>query len=485
MINRRSFIRSAGLTLASGFCAGIPAMSRAQSALLDDLTIIERALALHPGLYRYQSPRQWEQRLRRFRALWTETQGLEARFLTLSQLTSTIRCAHTQCNPYNQSDDVVSRLFDRPTRLPFKFRWLNGAMVVTGDSGAVTPISVGSVVERLNGQRPVDLLRDLLVYARADGSNDRKRTALMEMRGDKEFETFDIYQGLIAPPSVAGHEVTWRDPNGCRHIASLQPVTYAARRMLFRQPNRDEPLWQWHVDAAGIAHLLMPTWVTYNGSWDWRGWLSERLASLGDARGLIIDIRDNEGGTDCGTWLLQRLLSRPFTPLRYRTRVRFRHVAGDLTPFLNTWDRSFFSLGADATADADGMLTLPPTADEDEGELRPMFPQIPIPVAILMNAQNSSATFSFVQRVKEAGVARLFGSPSGGSVRGMNGGAMFFVRLPESGLEFDLPIQGGFPERTQPDAPVWPDQLVREVAADIAAGHDPVMAAAISWLARG
>lgn len=62
---------------------------------------------------------------------------------------------------------------------------------------------------------------------------------------------------------------------------------------------------------------------------------------------------------------------------------------------------------------------------------------------------------------------------------------MFFVGLPDSGLEFDLPLKGYFPERPQPDAPVLPHLRVADTATDIAAGRDRAMEAARAHLLRG
>jgi len=70
-------------------------------------------------------------------------------------------------------------------------------------------------------------------------------------------------------------------------------------------------------------------------------------------------------------------------------------------------------------------------------------------------------------------------------MRGINGGAYFFVRLPKSGLEFDLPIKGYYPERPQPDAGVTPDIAVSTSAADIAAGYDRVLETARKVLLKG
>ena len=483
MINRRTILRRAAAVSAAAPFATLAAAQTAP-AKLDDLTIVRRALMLHPGLYRYQSPQGFERRFAQFDAEWQSSPGRAARFLALSRLTAAVRCGHTQCNPFNQSEAVVADLFDRPTRVPFCFRWIGGSMVVTGESGAASGIAPGSIVERLGKQSPAALLRALLPYARADGSNDAKRVAQMEMRGDEEFETFDIFQGLLFPPGQGGHDVVWRDPQGWRHRKVLPAITYGARKSLAPATPDNGPLWDWAMDADGIAILTMPSWVTYKGDWDWRGWLSERLATLDVARGLVIDIRSNEGGTDCGTWLLERMIDRPFAPLRYINKVRFRSVEPDLIPYLSTWDRSFRNLGEKGVEGPDGMFVLNDAADEDERLIRPAAERIRVPVAVLMGPINSSATFAFVRRVRESGAAHLIGQPSGGNLRGINGGAMFFVKLPESGLEFDLPLKGYFPEQPQLDAPVVPHLHVADRAVDIAVGRDRAMEAARTYLLR-
>lgn len=478
-MDRRSFI-AAGAAL--GTAAALPAPLRAAPSL-DDLTIVKRALLLHPGLYRYQSPREFERRFAAFASEWQDHPGQAERFLALSRLTAAVRCGHTQCNPYNQSKAVVASLFDRPTRLPFTFRWIDGQMVVIGDSGAATGIVRGSVVKQINGVTPATILRTLLPYARADGSNDAKRVALLEMRGDEAIETFDIYQGLLFPPGPDGHRVAWRDPTGQRREATLPAITLAMRKALRSGPRSDSDLWDWTIGADGIALLTMPTWVTYRGNWNWQAWLTERFAMLKHTKGLIIDLSSNEGGTDCGTFILQRLIDRPVRPLRYLNRVTFRETPADLRSALDTWDDSFHTIGRAAVPDAAGHLILP--GDEDESVIEPAGPRIPVPVAVLTGPVNSSATFSFARRIKEARAATLIGSITGGNMRGINGGAYFFVRLPQSGLEFDLPIKGYYPERPQPDAGVTPDIAVRNSAADIAAGYDRVLDTARKVLLKG
>ena len=97
-------------------------------------------------------------------------------------------------------------------------------------------------------------------------------------------------------------------------------------------------------------------------------------------------------------------------------------------------------------------------------------------VWVVVDASNSSATFEFAQIVQREHLGTLIGSATGGNQRGINGGAFFFVRLPRTGLDADLPLIGQFPSRAALDAGLEPDLLVETTALDIAAGRDPIRA---------
>jgi len=154
----------------------LPQLARAEPApsLAGDIDILRRALALHPGLYRYNSPREMNARIARLSRDFAAAPTMEARYLTLSRFTATIRCGHTYANFFNQKRAVRNALFDRPTRLPVHFRWIGGRMIVTGDPGkfGLTP---GTEITSLNNVAPRAMLAALLPYARADGHNDAKR----------------------------------------------------------------------------------------------------------------------------------------------------------------------------------------------------------------------------------------------------------------------------------------------------------------------
>ena len=159
--------------------------------------------------------------------------------------------------------------------------------------------------------------------------------------------------------------------------------------------------------------------------------------------------------------------------------MRYRKTPADLDPFLDTWDKSFRDWGDDAVDLGDGWYRLK-ADDGDVAVITPKGPQFTGSVIVLTDAQNSSATFQFAQQIQSRGLGRLYGQPTGGNQRGINGGAFFFLRLPGSGLEADLPLIGRFPPGAPPDAGLTPDVRVDLTAEDIATGRDRVMETALA-----
>lgn len=474
VMNRRQLLAAAGSSLF------LPTALRAAPPIADDLAILRQALALHPGLHRYLSPRQVEAGLAKLGGEWSRTTTLATRYLALSRFLATIRCGHSYANFFNQKASVAAALFDQPTRLPFRFRWIDARMIVTADDSGTSALPRGSEILSVNGVAAKAMLAALMPYARADGHNDAKRIALLEVHGNENIEYFDVFQGLLFPPDDGVHHLDVRLPDGRRRRIVSAATSLAARRAL--QPAKRDIEWDWTMRPDGIAVLTMPGWAMYDSKWDWQAWLDERLTSLSGAKGLIIDLRDNEGGNDCGDMILARLAGRTLTFPQGHQRIRFRRTPATLDPYLDTWDNSFRTLGESATDLGDGWFSRPGPASDDS--IPAKGPRLTLPVAALVGPTNSSATFQFAQRGQQTGLVHLIGAPTGGNRRGINGGCFFFVRLPDSGIEFDLPLVGYFPDTPQPDAGIMPDQLVRPTIADITAGRDPELAAAVAWCAR-
>lgn len=445
-------------------------------------------MSIHPGLYRYNSPSRIEAALAQFETEYkaaADIENYDQLYLAMSRFLTKIRCGHSYANFFNQNDSAVTALFNRQTRLPFYFEWLNREMVVTKDHSGTNALQPGTGITHINGIKSSDLLARLLPYIRADGSNDGKRLSLLGVRGDETIETFDVFQGLLLPPTSGSYSLRIEAPAGRTRTLDVPAIDIATRRSVMTKvpENSDLPRWQWSLRGDNIAVLTMPGWAMWNSRWDWRTWLEERLDSLDGARGLIIDIRDNEGGDDCGDPILARLIDQDLNGWPFDARIRFKEVPEILSPHVSTWDESFRNLGVNARPIGDGFYA---RADEPaRTPIRPATKRINVPVAALIGPTNSSATFSFINAARASGKVRLFGETTGGNRRGINGGAFFFTKLPYSCVVFDLPLIGYFTRDPQPDAGIDPDVRVSRTRTDIVTGRDRATEAAAQWIKRG
>jgi hypothetical protein len=224
----------------------------------------------------------------------------------------------------------------------------------------------------------------------------------------------------------------------------------------------------------------MPTWAFWNRHFDWRSWLDRCFTDLRAhaVTALIIDLRRNEGGDGAiGDEMLRRLSASAHSYASHYPRLIYDIVPDRLRAYLSTWDRSFYDqrpriepLGA-----ADYTLI---DREPETVEIRPAREPFTGRVIVLVGPTDSSATFEFARIVKETGLAILVGQATGGNLRGINGGDMFFLKLPHTGISIDVPVIGWMARTPQPDAPVAPDALVTPDLDATARGEDPDLAEA-------
>lgn len=467
-------------------------------ALQADLDTLQRAMeAVHPGLYRSNTPEQMAANFAATRAAFSKGMTRVDAFIELSKLTAKIRCGHTYPSPYNQSKQVMAELTQGSHRVPFEFRWLNRQMIVTKDLSKTGRLLAGTEILAINGTPSASILDTLMTVARADGGNDAKRVALMEVRGNDTYEAFDIYWPLFFPSDTGTIRLSVRRPGeAVESEISVAGLTHADRIAAMKPDatnSANDPLWSLSFLDDTTAFLPMPSWVAYKTKWDWTKFLNDTFDALASKKtpNLIIDLRGNEGGSDVGDVILARLIEAPI-PLSHEQRmVRYLKTPADLNSILDTWDDSFRDRTPEAIGPidlADRSTGLPagttsgfyrlregdsPTEIEDT--IKPVGPRYTGKLFVLIDATNSSATFQFAFKVKALGVGTLVGQPTGGNQRGINGGAFFFVRLPQSGLEVDLPQIARFPKPGQPlrdDAGVTPDVFVTPTADSVAKGID-------------
>ena len=413
---------------------------------------------------------------------------MTAAYLTFSEFLAKIKCGHTYANFYNQSDLIAKPLFDKPNKVPFAFEWINRRMVVTRDASAERAFPVGTEILAINGVSCGKILAKLMHVARADGANDAKRIADLGVLGTAKYEAFDVYFSLYCPSASNSYRFRLRRPK-TRSIQTVKAVAIssAARQAGLPKIDLTSPVWNLTYPRPDVAMLKMPTWAMYNRKWNWKSFLKTTFDDLAAqvVPNLVIDLRGNEGGDSVGDLILPRLVKAKVSTETFQRYTRYQTVPQDLRPNLTTWDSSFYDWGKSAQLDSNGFFKLTRFEDLVGSVVAPSKTPYLGKVYLLVGPDNSSATFEFAYQVQRLNLATLVGRPTGGSLRGINGGAFFFLTLPNSRIEVDIPLIAQFSRESRPDRGVLPDVPVERTAADIAAGRDVEISRVYELIGKG
>jgi hypothetical protein len=455
-----------------------------------DAAVLRRAYeTLHPGLYRYRTRAQIDGAFAALDGEFAQDRTLADAYLAIARLTTFVQCGHTYPNFFNQGEEVERALLKRP-RVPFAFRWLERRMVVTRTYLDVPGLQRGTEVLSIDG-RPVAIILDgLLPYSRADGSNDAKRVSNLEVQGFDRYEAFDVFFPLVFPRDESRPFAlkVRTSPGGKIRTLNVPAINPEQRIAAETRPGDEDNPWTYAEVGPGVGLLRMPTWALYDSKFAWERYLDVLFGEL-NAKGtgdLIIDLRANEGGLSVGDRILAHLPTGelPAEPLVRKTR--YRKVPDDLRPMLETWDRTFYDWGDAAVDLGDGFFRLTKYDSDATGAVvKTLSPRYTGRVWVLIGAVNSSATFKFAQAVRRNRLGTLVGQTTGGNQRGITGGAFFFLRLPKTGIEADVPLIGQFPisARPLPDAGLEPDVYVHPSIEDVADGRDAELATVLRRIA--
>lgn len=479
------------VVVASLVCAQTVSPVIQGAGLLEDIDILQDAYeTLHPGLNRYNSPEQIQSQFQVLRSRLAKGATLPQAYLAISEFTAKLKCGHSYPNFYNQPKATAQALFSTTKRLPFYFKWIDRRMVVTRPFSE--SLSIGDEVVSIDGISVDRILSRLMQVARADGGNVGKRINYLGVYGRDRYEAFDIYHPLYFPSSSDKYVLKVRSSKGINQL-SLSGLTDKNRADAYeaneKSAGSNEAPWKLTLLNPEVAYLKTNTWQFYDDEWDYKKFLKECFTTLnsGSADSLIVDIRGVEGGSSCGDAIIAHLINKEVTLEEGDRYVRQSSVPPRLRPYLSTWDRSFYDWGSSAGNEqfvplAGTRLRRFTRYDSPEGgdRIKPVAPQWGKKVYVLIDATNSSATFQFANQIQQLKLATLVGEPTGGNRRGINGGAFFFLTLPNSQIEVDLPLIAVIPNTNQPDDGVRPGVLVTPTRHDLVTGRDAALQAILS-----
>ena len=447
--------------------------------LLKDYAIAKNALLhLHPGLYRYQSKEEVENRFSSYADAFNRPMTYSEAYLQFSRMTASIRCGHTYANFYNQSPLVKELVFKQKDKLPFCFSFTDRKMIITENLSEDESLEAGTEIISINDVPVQAIIDSLLLVVKADGANDGKRIRDLDVSGMGRYESFDIYFPLLFLPKAGNYFIKVTEyGSGNQRAVTVKALSREERKTLLfsrykmKELSNDELL-EYRMIEPGLAYLKLGTFVTWQMKMNWKTFLDNAFNDLEQKRipNLVIDIRGNEGGNDdVIAWLVKALAKKPVSLEQGKKKVRYQRIPADLEPYLSSWDDSFKDFTPGIARGSDGWYEL---KDENpSGSLPAQKNAYEGRVYLLVNEGNSSATFYLAQIIKNNQLAILVGQTTGGSQRGLNGGQTAFLKLPHSKIELDIPLIGTFFDN-KPDQGVEPDIVVHPSVADLIQKRD-------------
>jgi len=243
-----------------------------------------------------------------------------------------------------------------------------------------------------------------------------------------------------------------------------------------KQPSTLDDLWSFNILNNETGYLKIGTFVTNKLTIDWKKFLDRAFDELTEKniQSLIIDIRGNEGGDDEVNLVLGKKLAKKQIEFpAFKELLRYEKVSEEFRPYLNTWDKSFYNRSGQLIEQENGFYTW--RKDRGNSIIKQNSKAFKGNTYLLVDAANSSATFFLTAALQQNKIATIVGSETGGNRKGTNGGQLFFLWLPNSKIEIDIPLIGYYPLTEQPDKGINPDVEIEMTISDILSNKDKVL----------
>jgi hypothetical protein len=381
----------------------------------------------HPGMYRYTEPKQWDSLETSIESQLQHTMKEDEFGKIIFPYAIALQCTHTKFFPGEKVDNPF--YYHTNNLLPLDVYATNEKLYIKKLLTGNHEIPEGSEIVNINGRASDSIRIQLEKFIFSDANiRSTKRLDLSEY-----FAAY--YANWIEAPS--NFEIKYK--KGDRFATATLDAIDEKKWRSFHSAGQQSPVLQfsWADSLTAIIHIR--NFDFPNKHAEITAFLEKTFAEINakQGRNLVIDLRDNEGGTDkYGALLLSYLMDTTF---RY-----YDHISTNTNKKFSFADKIWvpphfgiyrFLIGKDKKY---GYVW------KRHVNLKPQQPSLNNfkgKVYVLMNGKSLSVTSEFISMVNYYQRAIFIGEESGGAYYGNNSGFFAIAHLPHSNYTVGIPLR--------------------------------------------
>ena len=451
--------------------------------LAEELALVRSALEEgHPGLHRYASKATVDSAFDAALTEIREPMSLREFQKLLSRTVGSVRDGHTVVL---MPKDSLDRLDGGATATPFRVLVRDGELFVRNNLSDLPERGfLGAHIVSIQGHSVAEFLAEYRAIAPVEARNQTRAPRLLESA-----RMLTRYLAILygIRESYAVSYVPHGDTVARQITLAAIPYDELVRRRATRYPAEASgpPAEFTFLPGGHIGRLRITSFdrdQLRDRKIDFGRFLDEsfqRLHTEG-ASGLVLDLRDNGGGTDeFGALVARHLIGRDFA---YYAGLRMNKIKYDF--FAHTSNAKGFRAPR-------GFARVRPGGGFDVvrhpnlGTLHPAEPVWTGPLVVLLNGRSFSTTTELISVLAENTHARFVGEEGGGAFGGNCSGPTPTLELPYSRLRVEIPLvryEMAVSGRRPLDRGLIPDLEVLPTVEDVVARRDAELEAAVKML---